>query len=332
MQKILLGYAVDKAVITAEDARRLTHLNVAFGRLDSKGNITGCPAREATFAELRRWNPNLKIILSLVNADFDAWVVCSGSDDMRKKTAESCRKAIREWGYDGVDFDWEYPCVPSNGMASSPADKHNFTRLLQAVRREIGSHLLTIAAGADVYFCENIEVKPVVEALDFINVMTYDLKCGFHALSGHHTNLFAATGDYFRNSCDQAMRMFEVYGAPREKLTMGAGFYSRMWKDVKDVNHGFLQLTQRGGGYGPSFAELAAGYIDKNGFVRYWDDEAKAPWLFDGSTFISYDDEESLRYKARYVVDHGYAGLFYWEHGCDPSGTLLGVCYEGLKG
>ena len=133
------------------------------------------------------------------------------------------------------------------------------------------------AAGADVYYIESVEAKELAEVLDFVNIMTYDLKCGFHALTGHHTALYSSTGDIFRNSCDQAIRLFESAGFPADKLLMGAAFYSRQWDDVKDRNHGFLQYTRQGGGYGPGYDELAENYVNKNGFVRYWDEEAKAP-------------------------------------------------------
>jgi GH18 family chitinase len=50
-------------------------------------------------------------------------------------------------------------------------------------------------------------------------------------------------------------------------------------------------------------------------FSRKWDDRAKVPYLVSSSwkTFISYDDEESIGYKARYVVDHHACGLIIWE-------------------
>ena len=72
-------------------------------------------------------------------------------------------------------------------------------------------------------------------------------------------------------------------------------------------------------------------YINKNGYVRYWDDEAKAPWLFNGSTLISYDDPESMTLKAQYVLDNDFGGVFYWEHKCDSTRTLLAALYEVLK-
>ena len=39
--------------------------------------------------------------------------------------------------------------------------------------------------------------------------------------------------------------------------------------------------ADRVGGYGGDYAELKADWIGKNGFVRYWDEVAKVPYLFD---------------------------------------------------
>jgi chitinase len=135
----------------------------------------------------------------------------------------------------------------------------------------------------------------------------------------------------FRNSCDQALRLFNNAGVPKEKLLMGAAFYSRKWVDIKDRNHGFLQISKTGGGYGPDYNELAANYINKNGYIRYWDDEAKAPYLFNGSTFLSYDDEESIKHKCEYVNNEGYGGIFYWEHKCDKTRALLTTMYKFIN-
>jgi chitinase len=112
---------------------------------------------------------------------------------------------------------------------------------------------------------------------------------------------------------------------------MGAAFYSRQWENIQDRNHGFLLLAKTGGGYGPNYGALAKDFINKNGYTRYWDDEAKAPWIFNGSTFISYDDEESLACKCAYVKNEGYAGIFYWEHKSDPTGTLLKTLADNMK-
>ena len=100
-------------------------------------------------------------------------------------------------------------------------------------------------------------------------------------------------------------------------------------RDISFVHK--MLYTEKGGGYGPNYDELAEKYIDKNGYVSYWDDEAKAPFLFNGSTFISYDDERSLSCKCKYVKEEGIGGIFYWCHTGDTSGVLLRRIGEKMK-
>ena len=50
-----------------------------------------------------------------------------------------------------------------------------------------------------------------------------------------------------------------------------------------------------------------------------------------GFEFVSYDDPESLRMKARYVVANGLAGLMFLEYGADPSRALLGTLNDELR-
>lgn len=325
--KKVLGYVIQDSVMTQEQAEILTHIHVAFGNLTMQGDIVfDYHPFLRQMEQVRKWNPDIKIILSVVPQEPDAFTVVSASEELRKNVEKTCARLVSQDGFDGVDFDWEYPCVPSNGMNCTPDDRHNYTLLCEAAKRGMesaGGGSVSIAAGADLYYIDSIEPERMAQVLDYVCVMTYDLKCGFHALSGHHTALYSSTGDIFKNSCDQALRLFENAGFPKEKLLMGAAFYSRKWDEVSERYHGFLQLAKTGGGYGPNYDTLAEEYIDKNGYVRYWDDEAKAPFLFNGSTFISYDDEESLTHKCEYVKREGIGGIFYWCHSGDTKGVLL---------
>ena len=326
---MILGYINNDAVLTRRDAEILTNVHVSFGKLTMEGDLlTDHLTLWEGLEQAKKVNPGLKASLSVIPAEPDAFTHCAASPELREAFARSCARVMKQYHLDGIDLDWEYPCVPSNGMTSSAADRENFTLLCEAIRKEIGDGLLSIAAGADLYYVESVELPRLAEILDYICVMTYDLKCGFHALTGHHSQLYSSTGDIFRNSCDQALRLFEQYGAPREKLLLGAAFYSRQWENIPDRNHGFLQLAKTGGGYGPTYAQLAESYIDQNGYTYYWDDEAKAPYLFNGSTFISYDDPRSIAEKCKYVKERNLGGIFYWNHSSDPTGTLLGVMGE----
>ena len=73
----------------------------------------------------------------------------------------------------------------------------------------------------------------VQEHLDYVLLMTYDMRGGFHTLTGHHTNLYTPTGDLFRISVDASVEIFRSAGVPADKIVIGAAFYSRMWRDTQ---------------------------------------------------------------------------------------------------
>lgn len=337
MKNEIIGY-VGSGDFTCEDARKLTGINLAFGELHRDGSVS-CQGRMdklEMIPRIRTWNSKLRIILSMVQAQPDAFTTCCATKEARERAAAALVETAVKYDLDGIDLDWEYPCVPSNGSVVSPADKENFTLFCAEIRRQLDAvggrkYYLTIAAGADVYYVNCVELPKLMEYLDYINVMTYDLKCGFHALAGHHTALYSNIGDVFRNSCAQAMALFEEHGVSADRMLMGAAFYSRKWEGLKDRNNGLLEIAPKAGGYGPDYDVLAEEYLDKNGYTAYWDEEAQAPYLFNGSTFLSYDDPRSLKAKAEYVKEKGYAGIFYWEHKCDSTRVLLDTLYKELR-
>ena len=110
-----------------------------------------------------------------------------------------------------------------------------------------------------------------------------------------------------------------------EKLILGVPFYSRKWDGVKGAGcrNGLGMEAETVGGYGGDYGELKESWIGKRGFIRYWDEQAKVPYLFDGETFISYEDCESLGVKIADLKEKGMGGIMFWEYKCDPSGELL---------
>ena len=337
---ILAGYAMDRNLpgVTAEDARRLTHLNVAFGLVRDHRIQTDHLKHLDVFPSLRQANPALQIVLSIGGWGAGGFSEAAATAQTRQVFVSTAVEAMLAGGFDGLDIDWEYPCIAVAGIGASPADKTTFTLMCRELRvaldhqgEEDGRHyILSIAAGADQYFVDATEMDQVQECLDYVQLMTYDMRGGFQTLTGHHTSLYTGTGDLFRISTAASVRLYEQVGVPREKIVIGAAFYARKWANVPDENHGLYQMAPSSGGHGAHYTQLVQDYIDKNGFVRYWDDEAKAPYLFNGSDFYSYDDPESLRHKARFLKDEGLLGIMYWEHGADETRTLLQTLYESL--
>ncbi|OWA37977.1 chitinase [Saccharibacillus sp. O16] len=338
-----VGHA-DLPDLPAEDLRKLTHLNIAFAHVQDDAVVTEHLNNMTEIARLRREHPAIRILLSVGGWSAGGFSEAASSEAGRQRMAESALAAINRYDLDGVDLDWEYPCYGEAGIGASPDDREHFTQLLRTMREAFdtqssaaGRHyLLTIAAGADRYYIDGTQMDQVQQYLDYVQLMTYDMRGGFQVLTGHHTNLYTPSGDLFRISVEESVSLFVKAGVPKHKIVIGAAFYSRMWKGVPDVNHGLHQMAATSGGYGPEFTELDDSYIDQNGFYRYWDEQAKAPYLYDGGrhdggTFITYDDEESISCKCQYVIAEQLGGIMFWEYRCDRTGRLLEAIRAGLE-
>lgn len=337
MGTIITAYALDETLpsVTAKDARRLSHLNIAFALIKENRVVYDHLRNTDEICRLRQDNPCMKILLSVGGWGADGFSQAASTEHGRQTFAQSCVQAVGALGLDGVDLDWEYPTISAAGIAARPADRETFTLLLEAVRDALDAclgtrTLLTIAAGAGEYYLAGTQMALAQRYLDYVLVMTYDLRGGFQILTGHHTNLYTSTGDLYLISAASAVQAFEDAGVPRHKLVISAAFYARRWAGVANRYRGLYQTAATVGEYGGSYGDLAANYINKNGYVRHWDREARAPWLFNGETFLSYDDERSIRCKCNYILARDLAGIMFWEYSGDTSGVLLQTMYDAL--
>ena len=107
---------------------------------------------------------------------------------------------------------------------------------------------------------------------------------------------------------------------------LGVAFYGRSFSGVAPARHGLHQRYERYAG-DHSYAELKAQFINHDGFVRYWDDRAKAPFLWNEATrtFLSYDDPQSIQLKVDYVRRNRLGGVMFWELSQDSGDELLDV-------
>lgn len=327
MKKYVLAYAANDSlpVFTPEDLRCLTHINLAFGLVkDGLLDMSGL-TNIGLVERFREWNPDIRIVLSVGGWGAGGFSEMAMTNEGRQGFARSCREAAERFGLDGIDIDWEYPCSDQAGIASDPRDRENFTLLLQALRDALGERSLSIAAGAGEYFVRGTEMEKVAKIVDYVQIMTYDMRSGFTHEAGHHAALRAGEGDASGLNTVDMVELFRRAGVPPEKTVIGAAFYSRRWDGVRDENNGLLQPAATIGQGGPGYSDITEEFIARGGFKKYWDDGAKAAYLWNGSTFISFEDEEAVALKCRYVKEAGLRGIMYWEHGCDRTHTLVEV-------
>jgi chitinase len=343
------------------DASKLSHLNYAFSNISADGKIAlGDPWADVEkpfpgdsadqpykgnfyqLTKLKEQYPHLKTLISVGGWTWsERFSDVALTEQSRTIFADSLLEFILKYGFDGVDLDWEYPV--GGGEADNinrPEDKQNFTLLLQKIRETFDAqstkdgkaYLLTIASGAGKWHVDNMELNLIQQYVDYIQLMTYDIHGSWDPLTGLNAPLYRDpdSGFNFEWSVQDAVQTYINNGVPANKIVMGVPFYGRVYNQVNNMNSGLYQ-SFTGGGSAKSYAELEANYINKNGFIRYWEPDSKVPWLFNGSQFISYDDVESMGYKTSFIKLMGLGGAMMWELSQDPNKVLLSKIYNDLQ-
>lgn len=334
MKKYILGYAMNHSfpTITEADVKKLTHLNLAFGLIKDGLLDMSQLTNIDLLPTFRKWNPELKIVLSVGGWGAGGFSTMAMTEEGRKAFAASCLEAVEQYGLDGIDIDWEYPCDNSAGIDSDPRDKENYTLLFEALREAIGpNRILSNAVGAGQYFVDGSEMDKVAAILDYVQLMTYDMRSGFTKQAGHHAALGLSKGDTTNTSTRGIVEMFHDAGVPYEKMIVGAAFYCRHFTGVQNVNNGLLQPSESVGEYGPNFDGITPEFMQENNYTEYWDEDAEASYLWNGSTLVSFESPEAIRRKCNYVKEKGMLGIMYWEHGSDTTKQLLNVMYDTIN-
>lgn len=154
------------------------------------------------------------------------------------------------------------------------------------------------------------------------------LAVGGWAWSDH----FSGTAPRNGPSTAQSVQRFLAAGVTACKLVIGAAFYGRWWSSVAPSQRGRYQPHDTAHGALP-YDSMAAHYVNRNGFVRHWDDAAQAPYLWHPGrrAFVTYDDLASLQAKAAYVRAQGLGGVMHWKHSHNADGALVQTLHDALR-
>ena len=384
--KRIIGYFTSWSVYVRDyhvpdiPAEQITHINYAFANID---NAAGTIMLGDAYADIDKWypgdswdpdslrgsfhqlqilkgnHPHVKTFISVGGWTWSTYFSNIALTPQSRNTfASSCMEFITEYTFDGVDIDWEYPV--SGGLGTNiyrPEDRENYTLLMQELRRQLDSlevangqeYLLTMAAPANPEIIANIEVDPIHQYLDWINIMTYDLHGPWGGSSdpctGFNTPLHIDPEapyiePYFSHfNMEAALDNYLAESAPLEKLQPGLAFYGRGFGSVENVNNGLYagyngpcwQGTWEGGVF--DYYDLEQNYINLAGYTRYWYETCKVPWLFNptAGVMISYDDVESMTEKCNFINQRNLPGVMFWEFSGDRFGILLESIYEELQ-
>jgi chitinase len=249
--------------------------------------------------------------------------------------------------FDGIDLDWEWPANEGNpGNIIRPEDKQNFTALLREYRHQLTrlgffTHrhfdLTAFLPANPATIDRGFEVRKIFRYLTFATTQGYDYHGAWELLTNQQSSLKTPAADPTtpKFSSQVTIDAYLTRGAPRGRLVMGVPFFSRGWTGVTNQNNGLFQPAT-----GPAPATFEPGYDEYRylkpklaNFQVFRDEVAGHAWLFDGTTFWTWDDPVEMRRKARYVSDRGLGGVMIWSlDGDTSSGELITGLRAGLRG
>ncbi len=280
----------------------ITTINYAFANVnDTRDGVKiNNEDRFKDIIALKEVNPDLKVLLC-IGGNCESGLSEMAADSLKRESlALDCARIVKEYGIDGIDFDWEFP----GAVGGTPDDYDNFLKVLKAVRAALPEDkMLTLAAGGDLAGMDVNNVAAFLDQLDYVNVMAYDL--GGQA-PWHHTALYRSPNTGWR-SVEEVVEDYVAHGVPYEKMMLGLGFYGR-----GDDNY-YTGWTD---------TKTAVPYDD---LTEQWDSIACVPYIADanGALVLGYENPRSIEIKCDYLKDKGFRGAMCWRTELDTDSLDL---------
>ncbi|KAI1395516.1 glycoside hydrolase family 18 protein [Hypoxylon fuscum] len=296
-------------------------------------NAYGCVKQ---LYKLKQANRHLKVLLSIGGWTYSTNFAAAASTDATRTTfAQTAVALMRDWGFDGLDIDWEYP--------ADDTEASNMIALLQAIRTEQDAQsaqsgnyhfLLTAAVPAGPTNYNKLHLSEMAGLLDHFNLMAYDYAGSWDTTSGHQANLYPNAQNPVATpfSTDAAITAYINGGVPASKIVLGMPLYGRSFESTDGIGQPYT---------GIGTGSWEAGVWDykvlpKAGATEQYDDVSGATYSYDSSAkeLISYDNVDMINRKVTYLQGKSLGGSMFWEASGDrtDSGSLIAASFNAQGG
>jgi chitinase len=286
---------------------------------------------------LKKANRHLKVMLSIGGWTWSTNFPAAASTEQGRATfARTAVEFMKDWGFDGIDVDWEYP--------QNEQEANNMVLLLQRVRTELDSYAaqhagghhfeLSIAAPAGPDNYNKLKLAQLGSVLDHINLMAYDYAGSFSSLTGHQANLYhnpqnpSATPFNTKGAVDA----YIAGGVPASKLILGMPIYGRAFTNTDGLGKSYSGTGE--GSWENGIWDYKA--LPRPGHSELYDQTSGATYSYNTGTrtLISYDTPEMVRRKVSYAQSRSLGGSMFWEASADKTGagSLIGTARTSMGG
>ncbi|KAK1600537.1 family 18 glycosyl hydrolase [Colletotrichum navitas] len=297
------------------------------GDSNQAGNAYGCVKQ---LYALKKQNRKLKLVLSIGGWSWSyKFVPVAATEAGRQRFATSAIKLMDDWGFDGLDIDWEYPA-----NAQEAAD---FVALLKTCREELDKHAaqyapgyhfaLTVACPAGPTHYQNMDLRGMDPYVDAWHLMAYDYAGSWDTTTGHQANLFndPSNPTATKYSTQAALAYYLGQGIRPSKIVLGLPLYGRSFLNTDGIGKPYQGIGQGSVEQGVWNYKV----LPRAGAVEVFDQTAGALYSYDASSreLVTYDNVQSANVKADYLLSKGLGGAVFWEASGDRTGegSLVGV-------
>jgi chitinase len=254
-------------------------------------------------------------------------IVCKDPQKI-KRFVDSLMVILNDCGFDGVDIDWEYPGINSDGGEGDASDAIGYVSLVKELRKAITEQSLqetgepafsiSISSPCTSWTLSKFPLKDLGPLVDHFNIMCYDLSGGWSDKTWHHAPLY---GTKEHSDCiESAISYYTSQGIESKKMVVGVPMYGRTFGNTD----GSLDSLFKGPGPVLSKDNPEPGTVcimelsmKEPEFVHYPKHGASTTYKKEMATLISHDSPESIIQKAEYILEKGLGGAMVWESSQD---------------
>ncbi len=365
--RVLIAYVPEWNSLTTPPApenipwTKVTHINVAFAGIDKNhkcawwSDYQGADSGSLAAAE---YNVNVPKLISYRNANHPGvkimlsvggWTLSyrfsTAVSDATKRAAfaDSCMDMMEQYGFDGLDWDWEYPgkLGPTSGDGSCKAgetcqragDAANFTSFLQLLRQDgrMNGKLITAAIRANTAGDpSNIgyDYNGLSNYLDYVNVMTYD----FYGTWENTTNRSAPF-----QKAKAAVDYVSDQGVTDSKIVMGLPWYGPAWTGTSSSGLNVSGTPHSVFTYRDAKQKFLDGCSSICSLVPSSTSTDPRIWCNGNcnglnNAWVSVETAYSVDAKMDWIVDNNFGGGMYWMEGQDSvANELVSAAYASLQ-
>jgi len=231
----------------------VTQLNLCSGKQPFE--IVSIEPKDPQFYQqlmaFKQQNSALKVILSIGGWNFPSNFFSQMVSDKTSRATfiNSCQSFMNQYGFDGIDLDWEYPKSPSRtdqvkitctqfdqtqDEGGNASDGPNFVTLVSEMRAAFGEDkIITVASQADMDKAADEDIKGLFDHIDMFNLMSYDYTVSDIAespMTAPNEPLYPTSAAGVSNdSVSTTINGYLAAGIPASKLSVGVAYYGHLW-------------------------------------------------------------------------------------------------------